>query len=142
MGRKKYYTPSIEEFHVGFEYEIYDCDGLGNYDWNRAYFEGVIAGKSKGTFKHTWESLQKLIEQEEVRVKYLDKEDIGSLGWILEQKPLASFYEGEYYVSDEGNTTTFQFENIDQAEPIIDINGNYFKIKNKSEFKKLMNQWN
>jgi hypothetical protein len=27
MGDNKYYTPTIEEFHVGFEYEIMAFDG-------------------------------------------------------------------------------------------------------------------
>lgn len=131
MDSKKYYTPSIEEFHVGFECEIIKSSKFKKTIVDNHELETVLYEVGYG------EQLS-----DNYRVKYLDKEDIESLGWIVEQKPLGSFFEGEYYVRNEGDTTTFEFENINEEEPTIDINGNYFKIKNKSEFKKLMNQWN
>ena len=68
----KYYTPEISEFFVGFEYET---SYLQDYDtWKKeileeddaGYFQSIYSGDAIPT---------------EFRVKYLDKEDIESLGW-------------------------------------------------------------
>lgn len=67
----KYYTPTLEEFHVGFELEI-------------------KLHELKPWEKHVWlpgdqaSSVEKYLDQ--VRVKYLDKEDIESLGFILKRE--------------------------------------------------------
>lgn len=65
----KYYTPTIEEFHVGFEYEFYhsskswiDCRFGEPDDWNI-------------------QDIQEEIEEQKIRVKYLDEQDIKKLGW-------------------------------------------------------------
>lgn len=76
----KYYTPSISEFHFGFEYEILSSDieengSAGSY--NKRTFE---VGSDDG-----FNGFGNLITQLNaglVRVKYLDKEDIVSLGFI------------------------------------------------------------
>ena len=65
----KYYIPSIEEFHVGFEYEI-----LTNYTKENEKWEFV-------NNPFTIERLEIFIENKHVRVKYLDKDDIESLGF-------------------------------------------------------------
>ena len=64
----KYYTPKIEEFHVGFELEL-KLHELK--EWEKHTF----------TNKETIDGLQPLIENNKIRVKYLDIEDIESLGW-------------------------------------------------------------
>ncbi len=130
-NKELYYTPTIKEFHVGFELE-------SNY---------IIFSKDK-----QWQSLL-LTEQnislfldcyiqdavkEEFRVKYLDKEDIESLGWKVDGL-------GEIY-------TSFNLNNFD----LTMWDGNYLEIsgnesndsqnsfngtcKNKSELIKLMKQ--
>ena len=66
MEENKYYTPSIEEFHVGFELEIKTHELR---PWE----------------KHTWlpgdqaKSVSNYLDQ--IRVKYLDKEDLIELGF-------------------------------------------------------------
>ena len=66
----KYYKPDIEEFHVGFEYEVEDLhDNLIDRCWRRQVFEGEDA------------TIREWLETNDVRVKYLDKEDIESLGF-------------------------------------------------------------
>ena len=72
MSEKKYYTPSIEEFHVGFEYEI-------SYDGETYQSKVVDDSDELHRIKTAIESLW-------VRVKHLDREDIESLGWAFFQK--------------------------------------------------------
>lgn len=66
----KYYTPNISEFHVGFEYEV--------------LFRNTII---KTTYQISSDliAVNRILEKEdkdfEIRVKYLDKEDIESLGF-------------------------------------------------------------
>jgi hypothetical protein len=61
----KYYTPSIEEFRVGFKIEVYNPD---KKDWEDLTVE---IGYCYGEFSN-W------ISWGEVRVKYLNREDIES----------------------------------------------------------------
>lgn len=76
-----YYTPSIEEFHVGFEYEfVYDTDGSGITYWR----------KELCTCKNIKENVTSIypydtLESTCIRVKYLDREDIESLGFKFER---------------------------------------------------------
>ncbi len=70
----KYYTPEIEEFHVGFEYEWFDGS-----DWNKVtqkYFDGGLFNNGDG--EHPFEYQ---LSDVGIRVKYLDQEDIESLGF-------------------------------------------------------------
>lgn len=72
----KYYTPEIEEFHVGFDYQIFeDWDCFEEKTWhNQVYGKngsdienmGYVGGPDMNRF----------------RVKYLDREDIESLGFV------------------------------------------------------------
>ena len=75
----KYYQPKIEEFHVGFEYEI---KGLVIKEgWIKTIFR-------PGTFQHEFDILcmgrpeiKKYSVPDTIRVKYLDKKDLEDLGW-------------------------------------------------------------
>jgi len=134
----KYYTPTIEEFHVGFEYEsIYQKS-----DWTKTtlelentafFFDNYILDATPIEF----------------RVKYLDREDIESFGWELmsdgnrywlnsenENKCVSLFHTGilvgeipkRWIISDTRNM------------PLgIRFDGN---IRNKSELQKLMKMLN
>jgi hypothetical protein len=64
--KNKYYTPSIEEFYVGFECEIYDDD---DKTWDLVYVD-----TQPGLCNITGLDL-------DIRVKYLDKSDIEDLGF-------------------------------------------------------------
>ena len=81
---EKYYTPELEEFHVGFEYEhlakgyLWFLNGLGPKDtWMKETFSGG-AGQDGESEVH---ELDALIEDKAVRVKHLDREDIESFGF-------------------------------------------------------------
>jgi len=75
----EYYVPSIEEFHPGFEYE-HLSDGLFEdsiedfWGWYNRCF-----GEDSFDIDIVIEEFKK--ESERFRVKYLDKEDIESLGF-------------------------------------------------------------
>lgn len=147
----KYYTPEIEEFYSGFEYEHLERNGTwkkvdefsNEYDYEDNPHYEVI----------------KDIEKNKIRVKYLDKEDIESLSWIKEEKDskFNKIYHLEtpiYKLVTNGtfllvvkpfcNKITIKIPNF-----IRDGSGNFdgyitkvyeICIKNKSELKKLMIQ--
>lgn len=68
---EKYYTPSIEEFHVGFQCEARLKLKIG-------FAKGLTTDWTKGQFKSEY---WHLIEQLEFRVKCLDREEIEAEGW-------------------------------------------------------------
>lgn len=89
MEEAKYYNPQLSEFHTGFEFEAYNDN-----DW---FFEESGPGWKKinlnvsgyATF-NLWALSQAIIDFK-VRVKYLDKEDIKSLGGINIQEDTYEF---------------------------------------------------
>lgn len=129
----KYYTPTIEEFHVGFEYEakerftdgtVKTKDEFDNAKWVKSvadaglmYIERALTGKNNDNGLCG------------IRVKFLDKEDIESFGW-------------EKFGNNFRKENLFLLFNLDKSVVIIDGNYPKFsgKIKNKSELKKLMQQ--
>lgn len=125
--KDKYYTPEIEEFHVGFEYERCD-DG---YNW------------IKDTYPRAAEHirLKNLIPY--TRVKYLDREDIESLGWVYKETSDGGF---DYYwdkhtmrhsilYSEKSKRTVITLWDRSRLEDHTAFIG---KIKNKSELKKVL----
>jgi hypothetical protein len=66
MTNNKYYTPTINEFRVGFEYEAEDF-GI----WSKEVYQG----EELRTY------MTDEIERKEIRVKYLDVDDIESFGF-------------------------------------------------------------
>ena len=61
MGKEKYYTPSIEEFFVGFQYEV----DYGNNNWVK---ESIDFAPQVVTLPY--------MRLDNIRVKYLDSSDI------------------------------------------------------------------
>lgn len=126
MNKEKYYTPKIEEFHVGFEYQYKNKN-----KWLKTIFQD---GRS-------------VEYHEEQRVKYLDKEDIRDLGWLLMKEDKEIDY---YSFKKDKNELIINF--LDSYFGItvtifyyINNNTRYSfstPIKNKSELKKLMKQLN
>ena len=85
MGNK-YYTPEIEEFHVGFEYEIKEESGKldsnkTNYklEWVKQIF--TIEELLEYSFEPQDNYFKIHLEEKQFRVKFLDKQDIESLGF-------------------------------------------------------------
>lgn len=158
-----YYTPIIEEFHVGFEYE--------RNEPHRIYYLNNSPIEYKWV-NHKWDEKQTRIgglkceiNDKNIRVKYLDKEDIESLGWIKgyqsdpdngETKE-HSCNHFEYILKDidvnnglSNRNVDFKlnFINVEHSLKIKFYDRNHFDwfpcyegmIKNKSELKKLMKQ--
>lgn len=137
----KYYTPGIEEFYVGFEYEFRDTDG----DW---WVKRIPCAEDIVRL----ENATALVENKEnlpFRVKYLDQKDIESFGFVENSS-------GEFILkSNEDITSNFflirkhnHFNNKFTIEKYFYIsNDGYNKfhkfegiIKNKSELKRILQQ--
>jgi hypothetical protein len=119
----KYYTPEIEEFHVGFEYEE----------------------KPKGSIEYAYTPnvwikeyhLKHLFTRITPRVKHLDREDIESLGceYFREEYPYAIYKRGFVYVffREEMPNNVIVSYDIDGYKSQI-FNGT---VKNKSQLRNL-----
>ena len=127
----KYYTPELEEFHIGFEYEWLN----ENNEWIKetSPTEITIKDFNKQTYG--------------LRVKYLNKEDIESLGWFHKYD---DFSFGEFIKSKNGEVDyhlTFDYENKNLIIGLYNNEDTEFydnifigTIKNKSELIKLLKQ--
>lgn len=132
----KYYNPSLEEFHIGFEYEIkYKSDN----EWkpqvlSKLYDVGFVEFKLNR-------------KKEDVRVKYLNREDIIFIGFLpskvdnynikesfFETKDGSKWLNLEYFEENKG-----WFVSIDEEESQFGFAG---WIKNKSELKVVLKQLN
>ena len=137
MMEEGYYVPDISEFHKGFQYEIkyYDSENFEKKEF-QGYFGRVIDILEGDN-----------LQTEEVRVKYLDKTDIESLGWYFTKlHPGTSSHEFEFdkynldfdpHFNDKWNLRIYDGEDCDNEF-------NYFSgfVRNKSELSKLMKQLN
>lgn len=130
MKKNKYYTPEIEEFHVGFEYEIISTTtGSKVHEWL----------KMSQPFR--MDRMGEWLNKDFIRVKYLDIDDIKDLGFTL-VKASPSDYSFEWSIKNNSGSI---IGSITEEEGIIDeleIYNTIFEIKNKSELKKLMKQLN
>lgn len=164
---KKYYTPEIEEFYVGFEYE--ELIHYFNYtiqesiqEWKPCIFEfddlvyGIHISKDKTVtnpslylkmfnYEYTsWQGDKVEPYRTSLRVKYLDKEDIESLGFTITDEELKSY--GYYLKGFIGNTELWYAFLKNKNDIYITLknkhyNGNAkFHIKNKSELKRILKQ--
>jgi len=133
-----YYIPEIEEFRVGFEFE---------YDNSREWMKHVVE------INYYFEDLLYNIGSGEIRVKYLDKQDIEECGFTHTKTVLQEFYEWkDVHIKPEvygyriwelqccHRPDTHWFELKAHFE-----DGNWStlfegKIRNKSELKKLLKQ--
>jgi len=141
MENNLYYTPTIEEFHIGFEYEKYD---------NRiaTYRENNYIPTNWHKFKYDLKSIRLSqlgthLYSKTIRVKYLDQSDIESLGWV-EQQDEVKYFELSNHRLYWFNSTIISIDKVFKAD------NNYVSIsqifrgscKNISELKKLMQQLN
>ncbi len=135
----KHYTPNIREIHIGLVYETQADDGI--WRWSNV-FEDI-------------QLVARLIKDNRCRVKFLDREDIESLGW--KYVPDDSQGDGNFRWFDEFTFGDFVFSFWGKLEDpnwqkeslrglIMSLNRKetYFRgyIKNKSELKRIMNQLN
>lgn len=126
MENNLYYTPELNEFHIGFECEILGI--IGAKEDERLFSQSTIITQKELAIIHLLE----------IRVKFLDQSDIESLGW--------RFGTNDYVFPENKNVTYGQYKllfNNSELE-IIHLSGTVFRgiIKNKSELIKLMQQLN
>tara|TARA_B000000475_G_C15935671_1_gene422640 strand:+ start:154 stop:525 length:372 start_codon:yes stop_codon:yes gene_type:complete len=114
----EYYTPKIEEFHVGFEYEEF-C----NDDWYKKQY------KQDNFLNHDFECVFEKCYK--TRVKYLDKKDIEDLGF----KQVGYSFSRPLFVK---NGLNLILDDIKREISFNNIKNVNFKIKNKSELKKIV----
>lgn len=144
MENNKYYTPSIEEFHVGFEYEVSNdlVRGLLETKPDKEWYKQIFDNSKP----YDYEFLKFCIESkfEAIRVKYLDKEDIESLGFDESCDEPGEWwwsfngdFEIQLYLNDLPNSSS-----INPSCRIYSDRGEVFSgfIKNKSELKRLLTQ--
>ena len=85
----KYYTPKIEEFHVGFEYEQHEIINERDPHWKMMVKKMGFSKKEINQMFYNVDLIGNL-DQKRIRVKYLDSSDIESFGF----KPSAEY--GDY----------------------------------------------
>jgi hypothetical protein len=133
--KDKYYTPEIEEFHVGFEYELYTLNGSPERIWSK--FEFKYAEDDYPDIDML-QYVQNRIKQGVCRVKCLSQEDIESLGfkksniriisWINKDGIGVQLWGGEVLLFTK-------FGMYDREEQVFKG-----RIKNKSELKRVLQQ--
>lgn len=136
----KYYTPTIEEFHIGFEYETYELYETPNR-WKINIF-----GEEHMELDHIVFLLME--HPDMIRVKYLDKEDIESLGWEnVEDRGMSENYGYTFnkpiqYLSGGNVCYKLRYWFTNHRVRIEHLGGPIFEgtIKNKSELKVLLKQ--
>ena len=152
MMESKYYTPEIEEFHVGFEYEV---KSKFNNEWEKwkqsdpspkSIFYPKEAGDRNPENPFKLIPFEWVLGEGHVRVKVLDRDDIENCGWKFDAINEIN-NEIFYKMVDESARAKLR---IDFKTRLIEISakdqfGNKFVIfigmlNNKSELKKLMKQ--
>ena len=164
----KYYTPSIEEFHVGFEFEklIYTFEFIPDYLRGKSYYDLVELSKTDSNIKYSlawvpvmtnhnisdsvlWMYLpfrsksKKYVNPEDnLRVKYLDSDDIESLGFVfaryLEESAVLQFSYNEFTLNYEPEYNDLEIYTVcDGFDVYQKFSG---IIKNKSELVVLLKQ--
>ena len=136
----KYYTPEIEEFHVGFEYEIKRHGVWGKETWSELLHENYNVD-----IQHNDPTEVFLESDDWIRVKYLDREDIESLGCkLIGKKDNGSLlFEKEYICKRamEMNNAAIYFVALSNHILIYNDSGETMftgTVKNKSELKRIL----
>ena len=138
----KYYAPSDDEFRIGFEfYSVEEIDGSinGPYTIKDCYDLEVQA-------RNCWKNYSDIL------IKYLDKEDIESLGFkdhngeshIYEENNVIGFvvWNGKDEYTIKYDTESHVIKSIVHTAGLHKMFNCFFsiKVKNKSELRKLLIQ--
>jgi hypothetical protein len=140
----KYYTPEIEEFHVGFEYEVkvYKKDEWIKCKWTEL---NVMSAEFNLDFGQAYD-LPKVTVPDTIRVKYLDREDIESLGFTFTEDKWSTCVGFEIPLKETKKVILNWWWKEKQISIDVRVQGMLDKqvggltIKNKSELKKLLKQ--
>lgn len=143
MEENKYYAPSIEEFHDGFEFELF------NYDKEEYQKEAL-------GFKDFYSPIiTEQIKNNKCRVKFLDKEDIEAEGFEYDNNhepipprkdslelPKSYFKDDQLCTGQLWILSHYAKDNIIWIEYIKDCGSEGYlfkgKINNKSEYKRVL----
>lgn len=142
----KYYTPEFHEFHEGFEY----IDNLFNVNTTKRFIYKEVDGWRKSFFI-------KGIDNNQIKVKCLDRKDIEILGWKYdpnednEEQPdmfdIHGYSKGYHKINNDIQYILYHFPNNFVIIESIKNNSSGYEnmhfrgyIKNKSELKKIMVQ--
>ena len=134
----KYYTPSLGELYDGFELESNYVLWSNDKTWKKI----TINLKENPYFI---DSYLADAYPTEFRVKHLDREDIESLGFVLEVVECGEGTEYDELGIRRNNSSSYVGKFfLDAAVEIynanIEIYGVCFNIRNKSELKRLLTQ--
>lgn len=130
MEHNKYYTPQIEEFRVGFEYEELDFIPVYDEHWKINVKKNVFIKEIWKTGYSNWQFLDNL-KDGKIRVKYLDSSDIEDIKYYkIFQFKMRDSSEDElifqsYYKDEE--------EFVDEEYIYWNIKYNTLKITHKSK---------
>ena len=161
--KEKYYRPDITEFFVGFEYESYELYFRPGDEWDQGtpmWIKRTVLDLNQEQFSgenHKYKAIyhvsinnryEKHVDwNKNIRVKYLDKEDIESLGFkFIKQHPgmeQMDFEKDEYFLDYDPDFKGKHFLRIYTGNS-QDEEFNFFSgfIRNKSELKRLLIQLN
>lgn len=92
-----YYTPDIKEFHVGFEFEFRNYHSDVSWTKKIVYeddFEWEMAGYGYAGAYAPSDAFYNLTDK---RVKYLDRADIESCGWVYYDVPNGKYLIDNYF---------------------------------------------
>ena len=139
--KNKYYTPEIEEFHVGFECEWQSK--VRNETWNKQVCDGDLVSIAYDSIEHQDEDEP---FEEEFRVKFLDTEDILDLGFkytnndldLLKVTKESTIRIRLRLFEDAPHLSIYHTDELYNKEQALRIFSG--EIKNKTELKKLLKQ--
>lgn len=147
---EKYYVPQIEEFHIGFEFEFLEKGGplLREEDRYEKWVSEIADSDWLEIVSTDWEDAPEEYHNR-VRVKYLNREDIESFGFILNAqdwydeltvniKPDVYGYKiWKLRCQHRPDTKWFKLEALFEDDAWYTLFEGM--VKNKSELRKLLN---
>ena len=157
-GDNKYYTPELKEFHIGFEYEFHGMTtgGLVFMDFKNNKSSTVHEPTNKVwnkeivnldlMYSRSLSDIDKLIIDKKIRVKYLDKKDIESQGYIHKKYKQDEYSEMRIYIGKKFEVQFFGWDISVENKHLrgrIDIylqDEPFFRgtVKNISKFKEVL----
>lgn len=141
--KNKYYTPDLEEFHIGFEYEFLEHHGSPDEQWVVKKLQVINDYENDPYLGDTLVALEhydNIFLRNAWRVKYLNIEDLESLGWKCLTEFPNGFNAGLFLKGKYRAAISFDTKSIDIVDTTRIDHNTLFQgyIKNKSEFKRLM----
>lgn len=148
-----YYTPTLDEFHVGFEYEVQDVPDGGEFvtksftRWSDSEYHAWVKSCIENV---SFNALAPIF----YRVKFLTKIDIENLGWVFTWNELSELHYAMKCTVRGMPDSTIYLRHIPMTKHVLirfDIeqrNKEFLRspilfsgmIKNKSELINVMNQ--